>query len=237
VLVGGPKASIVAFDTLTGQVRWQSGQDGATYASPIITEHRDRPLAVFLTHDGVTALNPETGARYWQYPLVDKLSESSTTPVRTGDLLFASSVTFGSVGLRLTTKDGRPACEEVWKNPALTCYFSTPVAVGEQLYVVTGRIVPPSARLHCVDAKTGKVLWTRPNVGTYHATVMRAGDRLLMLEEKGELVLIQPDPKEYRELARAKVCGQTWAHPALSDGRLYVRDGKELLCVRLSEKP
>jgi len=47
------------------------------------------------------------------------------------------------------------------------------------------------------------------------------------------LTLIDPDPKRYRELARAKICGQTWAHPALVHGRLYIRDDKELLCLEL----
>jgi hypothetical protein len=54
-----------------------------------------------------------------------------------------------------------------------------------------------------------------------------------MLEEAGDLVLIDPDPKEYRELARAKVCGHVWAHAALADGKLYVRDDKDVLCLEL----
>jgi outer membrane protein assembly factor BamB len=165
---------------------------------------------------------------------VDALAESSTTPVRVGDLLFASSVTFGSVGLKLTEKDGRPAYEQLWKDPKMTCYFGTPVAFGEHLYVVTGSVTPPAA-LNCVEAKTGKVLWTRQNVGQYHATVMRAKDRLLLLEEGGDLVLFEPNPKEYKELARSKVCGKTWAHPALANGKLYVRDEKELICVQLAK--
>jgi outer membrane protein assembly factor BamB len=232
VLVGGPDASIVAFDKKTGKVDWKSGGDKASYSSPIVTEHNGRALALFLTHAGVTALDPATGKRYWQFPLVDRLAESSTTPVRTGDNIFASSVTFGSVGLRLSLKDGQPAYEELWKNPALTCYFGTPVAFGDHLYVVTGNVTPPAA-LNCVEAKSGKVLWTRPKVGTYHASVMRVKDRLLLLEEEGELVLFEPNPKEYQELARAKVCGKTWTHPALANGRLYVRDDKELICVEL----
>jgi hypothetical protein len=92
------------------------------------------------------------------------------------------------------------------------------------------------ADLHCVEAATGKVLWTKPKVGKYHACLIRTGDdKLLMLEEGSDLVLIQPDPREYRELARSKVCGQTWAHPALSNGKIYVRDAKELICLQLSK--
>jgi len=82
--------------------------------------------------------------------------------------------------------------------------------------------------------KTGKKLWTRPKVGEFHTSLLRTGNnKLLMLEEAGDLVLIDPDPKEYRELARAKVCGHVWAHAALADGKLYVRDDKDVLCLEL----
>ena len=68
------------------------------------------------------------------------------------------------------------------------------------------------------------------------ASLMRtANNKILMLEEDGDLVLLDPDPKQYRELARAKICGSTWAHPAIADGRLYIRDAQELICVELAK--
>jgi len=235
IMVGGPESSIVALDKQTGKTLWKSGGDRASYSSPVLTVQDGKKLALFLTQQGVVALDPADGTQLWKFPLVDRLNESSTTPVRIGDVVFASSVTFGSVGLKLTTKDGKPAQERLWKNN-LNSYFATPVAYNGHLYAVfvTG-LVNPSAELHCLDPMTGKSLWSKPNVGKYHATALLARDRLLVLEENGDLVLVEPNPREYKELARAKVCGQTWAHPALSDGRLYVRDGKELICVELTK--
>ncbi|HEV3143667.1 MAG TPA: alcohol dehydrogenase, partial [Gemmataceae bacterium] len=112
------------------------------------------------------------------------------------------------------------------------------VPVGEQLYMINGSFVPPpSATLRCVETKTGKVLWSKPKVGKYHAALIHTGDnKLLMLDDSGNLTLIQPDPAGYKELARAKICGETWAHPALANGRLFVRDNKELICVDLGQK-
>ena len=57
-----------------------------------------------------------------------------------------------------------------------------------------------------------------------------------MLDDFGNLTLIDPDPKEYKELAKSKVCGPTWAHPALADGKVYLRDEKELICIDLAGK-
>ncbi|HXG10364.1 MAG TPA: PQQ-binding-like beta-propeller repeat protein [Gemmataceae bacterium] len=238
VNVGAKGASVVAFGKAKGEVVWKSLDDPASYSSPIVFDQAGRRQVVFLTGANVVSLDPASGEVFWKFPLVDLLSESSTTPIRAGDLLLASSVTYGSVGLRLQVKDSKPAFSQAWKNGALTCYFSTPVPVGkEHVYLVTGGLLPPPrVTLRCVASATGEELWNRPKVGRYHASLLRTGDdKLLMLDDNGNLVLLDPDPKEYRELARARVCGPTWAHPALADGRLYVRDDKELICLQLGE--
>jgi outer membrane protein assembly factor BamB len=239
-MVGGKGASLVAYNRSSGEIAWKALDDPASYASPIITEHGGKRQLVALTGEAVVSLDPMTGDLYWRYPFRDAINESSTTPLRVGDLIVASSVTLGSVGLKLGTKDGKPAVTEAWKNAALCCYFSTPVAVEDKyLYMVTGSLAAammkkPESALNCVEAATGKVLWTKPKVGKFHAALIRTGDnKLLLLSDTGDLTMIDPDPKEYRELARAKVCGETWAHPALANGRLYLRDNKELICLQM----
>jgi outer membrane protein assembly factor BamB len=244
VNVGGTGASVVAFDRDSGATIWKSRDDKASYASPIAIGHGKNRQVVFLTASGVVSLNPADGAVYWDFPLRDRLFESSTTPLLVGDILLASSITYGSAGLRVSAQAGKPVASETWTNPSLTSYFTTPVAVGkDHLYLVTGtpplyggQRVPPRADLHCVEAGTGKVLWKKEKVGRYHAGLMRTGDnKLLMLEDQGALVLIDPGPKAYNELARSKVCEATWSHPALADGKLYLRDNKEIICLQMSE--
>ena len=238
--IGGKGSSIVAFDKEFGKIQWMKLNDGASYASPILI--RKNKEAVFLTEQSLVGVKPDDGSLLWRFPFKDPYLESSTTPVRAGGLLIGSSIGLGTVGLRLEKKEGKITPTEVWKQPKLTCYFSTPIAVGkDQFYAVVGEISlnpfakkKPKAKLCCVETQTGKTLWTKENVGTYHASLLRTGDnKLLMLEEGGDLVLLDPNPKEYRELARSKICGSTWAHPALANSRLYVRDGKELICVEL----
>jgi hypothetical protein len=132
--------------------------------------------------------------------------------------------------------------EKVWDKKTLTCYFSTPVAAGDYLYMVNGAASLKNATitLRCVEAKTGNVAWEKKNVGKYHAAIIRCGpegkERLLMLDDNGFLSLFEANPKEYKELARSKVCGTTWAHPALVDQHLYLRDEKELICLPLGSR-
>ncbi len=237
VNVGAKGASVVAFDADTGKEAWKALDDGASYSSPIAFGEGKQRQLVFFTAAGLASLKPADGTVLWRFPLVDELLESSTTPVVAGDGLLAGSITYGSVFLKLATEDNKPSASKVWRNEKLTSYFTTPVPVGkDHVYMVTGMPIPGLAHadLHCVELKTGKSLWTHEKVGKFHACLLRTGDdKLLMLEETGKLVLLDPNPEKYTELAQAKVCGETWAHPALANGKLYVRDRKELICLEL----
>jgi outer membrane protein assembly factor BamB len=237
---GGSRGAVVAFDVDSGKVLWKADNQPASYSSPILIGKGKDRQAVFLTQRQLVSLDADGGQKAWDFPLVDALNESSATPVHVGDLIVASTVKYGSVGLRLEKDaEGKPAVKQAWKNPDLACYFSTPVAVGkDDLYMVTsnGNMLRPEAALRCVAARTGKERWHRDRVGKFHAALIHTGNnKLLLLEDSGTLVLLDPNPRAHRELARAKVCGEVWAHPALADGKLYVRDGRELICLQLSE--
>jgi outer membrane protein assembly factor BamB len=237
---GGKGAGVVALARDKGDVLWQNLDDRASYSSPVAVEAGGKRQLVFLTAAGVVALDPKDGSAFWHQPLADQLNESATTPLFHNDYLFASTITAGGMGLKLAAKDGKPTAEEAWRNPELNCYFSTPVTVGKDyLYLVTGSkplAKEVSATLRCVALDSGKELWKKEKVGKYHASLIRTGDdKLLMLDDAGNLLLVEPNAKEYKELARSKVCGDTWAHPALADGRLYVRDGDNLICLQLGK--
>jgi hypothetical protein len=243
VQVGAKGASIVAFDRNKGDVAWKSLDDKASYSSPIAVTLDGDPTktrqVLCLTQAGLRSLDPEKGTLLWETPFVDRLNESSTTPVVVDGKVLVSSVTIGSKLVRPARGDGKWTVEEEWKNRELNCYFSTPVPVGkDHLYLVTGGMTKvPSSTLRCVETKSGKVLWNKEKVATFHAALLRtADDKLLMLDDGGNLKLLEPDPVKYQELATARVCGKTWAHPVLSNGKLYVRDEKELLCIELTDK-
>jgi outer membrane protein assembly factor BamB len=233
-LVGGKGAGVVAFDAKTGKTAWQVSDDPSSYASPVVIDKQ----VVALTGSNLRGIGLD-GKDLWAVPFKDRLNESSTTPLSAGGLIFASSVTAGSIAVKVAETDGQFKPEKAWANKALTCYFSTPVVAGDHLYMVNGAATLKNATisLRCAEVKTGAVTWEKKNVGKYHAAILRCGpagkEKLLMLDDEGYLTLFEPDPKEFKELARGKVCGKTWAHPALVDGRLYLRDEKELLCIEL----
>ncbi len=237
VPVGGKGAGFVAFDAATGRRRWQATDEPASYASPIL--HRGQLIALGGAH--LLGLSPR-GQLLWSVPFegkVGNLVESSTTPLAIDEWVIGSTISSGTIALRLRQDGEKWTPQTVWHNKELRCYFSAPVVVGEHVYMVnsTGTLTQPSIALRCVEWKTGKIAWEEKNIGRYHAALLRCGpagqERLLMLDDTGRLTLFTADPQQFRPLAQGKVCGPTWAHPALADGRLYVRDEKELLCIPL----
>ncbi len=229
----GTSKGVKAYDCLTGKEVWTAGEDAASYAAPVFIDGH----IVVLTGANLCGISPK-GVVQWSTPFKDFLNESSTTPIKTGDLYIAGSVTAGAIGVKPLPNLNMPRTEVVWKNPKLTCYFSTPVPVSkDHFYVVTGTITNPAVTLKCVETATGKEVWNKPKVGKYHAALMRLADgNLLMHDDGGQLALLKPSVKEYEEVCRSPVCGPTWAHPALADGVLYVRDAGELVAVALPGK-
>ncbi|KAF0180889.1 MAG: pyrrolo-quinoline quinone [Limisphaerales bacterium] len=103
--------------------------------------------------------------------------------------------------------------------------LATPVLVNGHLYGLgTGG---SKTEFICVDFKTGEQKWNQSGFGDY-AAVIAAGDKLLVQDMTGTLLLLKASPEKFAELGR---CGNTWSHPAIADGRIYQRDKKQLFAL------
>jgi outer membrane protein assembly factor BamB len=240
VSVGGKGCCLVAYDADKGEMLWKNYDEPASTSSPVLFaapgQKGKLPDVVYMTTLRLLAVNPLDGSLSWEFPLVFQATGASTTPLVVGDRLFTSTTTNGTTAIQVGLKDDKRTATQEWQNKDVTGYFSTGTVVNkEYLYLVSFTGQPkPSSALSCVEMKSGKELWKKEGIGYYHIGVIRTGDnRLLLLDDFGNLRLVQPDPKEYRELASSKVCGGTFAVPALANGRLYVRDDKEIICLEL----
>jgi outer membrane protein assembly factor BamB len=232
--VGGRDAGIVAFARETGREVWKATGQGASYASPVAATIDGVRHALFFTREGLVSVDPATGAvrfsKRWRSRINASVNAASPV-VFDGHVFLSACYGTGAVLLRVK-KDG---ADEVWSNDeSLSCHFNTPVYLDGHLYGFHGRedLADEGGCLRCVEARTGKVLWTAEGRGV--GTLTLADGRLIVLGESGELSLVFPDPEKHRELARAAVLGRPCrAHPALADGRLYARDGRKLVCLDL----
>ncbi len=233
--VGSEKgASVVAFHKTTGAVQWKSQNDQSAYAGLFRAAMVGGAQVLSFTAEGLIGLSPEDGRLLWRVPFKTALGRHVTTPVVSGSLALVASHQIGLVASRITP-DGKGAwsATEAWSNRALGFNFSSPVVVGEHLYGLA-----PGKKVVCVALETGQVVWEQEGLiqtssDKAEAAFLVFKDRILMLNDTGELVMFHSDPTKYREVGRLQVCGKTWCNPAYANGRLYVRDEKELVCVDL----
>jgi len=120
----------------------------------------------------------------------------------------------------------------VWENKNVCAHFSSPVLHNGYIYAISGN-TGRKCQLVCQAPETGKVVWSE-EVG--FASLILAGDRLIVFNEKGTLRVVAASPKGYRELARADklLSDKCWTAPTLSRSRLYLRNSKgTVLCLDL----
>jgi outer membrane protein assembly factor BamB len=238
--VGGKGCSLVGFNTANGEVLWQNYDEPSSTSSPVLfaaaAQPGQLPNAVFMTTLRLLAVSPLDGSISWEYPLVFQPTNASTTPIVAGNRLIASTMTNGTTLLDIGLEDGKRAPKQAWQAKDMTGYFSTGVVDRDHVYLMTNVLQPkPMVTLRCVDLKTGKEAWHKDGIGYYHAGVIRTGDNhLLILDDSGTLRLLAADAKEYKEMASSKICGGTFSVPSLANGRLYVRDDKEVICFRFA---
>jgi outer membrane protein assembly factor BamB len=228
-------------------VVWRAGDKQASYATPVLATVHGRPTAFCLMRQGLVSLDPATGAvnfARWFRAQVEE-SVNAADPVVVDDLVLISAAyhRVGSVLLRVKP-DGR-GFDEVWRSTALEAHWSTPVHRDGFLYAFSGRN-EPDARFRCVELRTGRVRWERDESWGRRSTrqppvygrgsCILADNKLIVLGEGGLLGLFQVSPEAPEELARWQAPMleyPTWAAPVLSDGRLFLRSERRLVCLKV----
>ncbi len=230
--IGGEAgAGIVALDKNSGKLLWKTLDDEASYSSPVMATLHGKPRAVFFTRTGLAVVDPANGKIDFQnrWRARNQASVNAAAPLVVGELIFVtSSYNTGALVVKAAV-DGYKAA---WSNDtSLSSQYASVMQRGGFIYGTHGRAdVPPVPALRCVELVTGKVRWSVDDFGD--CMMLLSGDRLLALMESGELVLGQVTPAGWREISRAQVVGSgARSQPALADGRLYVRDRNQVVCL------
>jgi outer membrane protein assembly factor BamB len=224
---GGKDAALVALDKLTGAVVWKTAlpePDGAEYASIVAAEVDGTKQYVTFLRKGLVGVDANSGKLLWRYEKIADPASSILTPVAYQNKVFAST-SRGSGALLELKKDGEP--KEVYFERDLKSNIGGAVLVDGHLYGSTG------SGLYCADFATGKRKWQEEPIEG--ASVCYADGRLYVRQwTNGDVVLVEPNPKEYVEKGRVKQPDRSkwaaWPHPVVANGGLFVRDHETLIC-------
>ena len=224
---GGPGAGMVKLDKMTGKTVWTSKDlsDTAGYSSITVADVRGvRTYMTFTAQAGV-GVRASDGKLMFRYPKAANGVANIATPVFSNDKVFFSSA-YGAGGglLDLSVKDGEVAATEVYHTNNMRNHHGGMVLVDGYLYGFSDII------LTCLEFATGNVMWRDRSVGK--GSVTYADGHLYIQGENSTVGLAEATSAAYREKGRFTIPqkGQlSWAHPVISDGRLYVRNQDTLL--------
>lgn len=257
IIAGGKDGkSIAALDKKNGAVVWSQFDDPAGYSSPIaatfakvdlgreihwalyggafdvVTPFLQERQILFFTGTRLVAVDPDTGAKRWDLPWQTEHNCNIATPIVENNFVFLSSGYGKGCALLQIERDGKAwTPRRVFENRRMKNHFSTCVRHENYLYGFD------DSMLTCMNFFTGKTTWKER--GFEKGSVLLVNDQLVVYGANGKLALIEANPKSFVEKASFPFSAQgdsCWSAPVVSNGRLYVRDQKKLVCFDVKVK-
>ena len=222
VTPGGRGAGMVALDRMTGKTIWTAKElsDQAGYASSIVADVGGVRTVMTLTDAAGVGVRASDGKLMWRHRGAVNSTANISTPVFHDDKVFYSSA-YGAGGalLGLRADGGAVLAQEIYRTRNMQNHHGGVVLVNGYLYGFSNSI------LTCLEFATGKMMWRHRSVGK--GSLSYADGHLYILSENYVVGLVEATPAGYREKGRFKIADQrlqSWAHPVVSGGRLYLRN-------------
>jgi outer membrane protein assembly factor BamB len=231
--LGGQGQTLIAFNQKDGTVAWKNQTLDMSPSSPMIVNVDGQDQLIAFLGKVVAGLDPNNGNLIWTHPHVTEWGLNISTPVWGKDnLLFISSAySGGSRVLKLTQKNGKMTVEEVWASRRMRLHHGTAIRIGDYVYGSSGDFGP--AFFAAVNVNTGEIAYqdrTFPK-----SNLVLAGERLIILDEDGNLALATASPTELKVISKVSVLKNlAWTVPTLVGTKLYLRDRRTITAFDLS---
>ncbi len=217
----------VALNKNLGKLVWQNGTGKSGYSTPVpYTADGEKTIAIF-SEKAVSAVIASSGQKLWTHSWTTKYDINAADPIIFGNKIFISSgYETGCALLEINNNK----VTEVWKNKNLRCKMNGPVLKDGYLYGVD-----ETSQVKCVKFDTGELVWSQKGLG--YGTLTIAGDKLVVLGEKGQLVIARATPHDFKAISKAQVLssGKCWAVPVVANGKIYARNHQgKVVCVDAS---
>ena len=218
---GADGNSTVALDKTSGRKVWGAGDDLAGYSTPIPFEYADNRGVLVFKARALVAHHLATGSELWRIDWRTYYDCNASAPTVVGDKLFVSTGYGGRNARGALFQLGNGAPSQLWVNQDIETRMNSAVVYGRHVYCISER---SAGQLMCCDLRDGSISWSEASFARF-GTLMIADGKLIILDEKGELVIAEARPDGYHELARAKVLdGRCWGMPVLANGRIHAKN-------------
>ncbi|QDT41686.1 outer membrane biogenesis protein BamB [Gimesia alba] len=254
--VGGPGASLVALNLSDGSTVWASGDQPASYNPAMPLVRNGRQLVLGYLENAIVIHDLKSGELLLEHELSQGYDEHSAWPIyREPYLWVAAPFKSGSQLFELPEEWGlQRSLKNIWRSRTLSNDVLSSVLVGDQLYGFdifdqqskTQR--PSRGKFRCIEFMTGTELWEqgsgrpeRSNNDTSdelgQAGIIVADGKLILCNERGDLILLRANPNQCEILARCSVLtGElTWTPPILHRGCVFVRNQSRAACIYVGE--
>ena len=230
---GGGGKSLLAYAKDDGHLAWTAGDSRLSYSSPQYMELLGQPQIIMHDDLGLTGYRPADGEQLWQYRWEMPKRSRVVQPAIVGENRLMTAMGYGT-GARLVELDlveGAWTTTELWESRHLKPYYNDFVVHQGFAYGFDSDLFT------CIDLSTGKRAWKRGRYGNGQVILLADQGLLLVLSEKGQIVLLEANSERHVELAKVPgIEGKTWNHPVLVGERLYIRNGEQAACYELPQQ-
>ena len=245
---GNSGHSVCAYSRDRGKFQWGAGTQTAGYSSPMLFRKNRVEHILLFGGKALVGVDAKAGKTVWKYPFETEYNCNTASPVTIdGNILISAGENHGSALLELKPQ-GKPTpgetasayqVNEKWtslgRESVLRAEWQTPIVHDGFIYGFDNvGSASPITNLTCVEAATGKRQWQVRRYGK--GNMIFADGKLIISTMKGHLIVARATPDGYQELGKQVVIGQTRQIPALSDGKIYLRDNREIVCLDLAQK-
>jgi outer membrane protein assembly factor BamB len=243
---GGGKGTLAALDKKKGTVLWRSKdlKDDAPYSSIVPATIAGVRQYVVMTPDHVAGVAADDGRRLWEFARKANTAAVPTPIVRDNLVYVTSAYHAGCTEIKVTADGDKFKCEEVYDKdatPNMQNQHGGVVLVGDYIYGFNGGNDGPNIWV-CQDFKTGKIAWSENDKKFEKGSNTYADGHLYLYgQSSGTVVLLEANPKEWKESGRFKLPEKSkqhhnyWTHPVVANGRLYLRDEELIFCYDIKD--
>lgn len=220
---------VLGLNPVTGVTEWEWKGIGPGYASPVVIDLDGHKQIVTMTEGSIVGLDAKYGKELWSVAFPDEWHENIATPLWTGTHLIVSGTRAGTHAYALKQTGGKWEASEVWKNPEIAMYMSSPVFGDGLIY---GHSSKRKGQFFAIDAKTGAVRWTTEGREGEHASLLLTPQHVIFLTNGADLIVARRDTPSFTVERRYEVAeASTWAMPVLLGSNILVRDATGLMLL------